>query len=218
MKKLRTSSGFSRSFFIDRPLYLFLAAVLFVSIYVFVFGLPKVYAAATTCYWVGDTSPAAWNDITHWSSANGGAGSTCDGGVVPGSDDIATFTSANTNSANVDVAVNVKGIAINAGYTGTISQDAGQTVALGTSGFVQAAGIYSSTESITITAGPFTKTGGTFSEGFGTITFAGGASTLSANTQTFNNFIINKTHQTSLAKFVPRETQIVKTGFLYLPA
>ncbi|KKQ89447.1 MAG: hypothetical protein UT11_C0025G0001, partial [Berkelbacteria bacterium GW2011_GWA2_38_9] len=44
----------------------------------------KTKAAATNCYWVGDTSPAVWNDATHWSSSAGGAGSTCDSGTVPG--------------------------------------------------------------------------------------------------------------------------------------
>ena len=89
-------------------------------------------AAAETCYWVGDTNPAVWNDANHWADATGGVGGTCDGGVVPGADDTVIFDGGNTNSATVDVAISLVALNISSGYTGTVtlSPTAGQNLTL----------------------------------------------------------------------------------------
>ena len=83
-----------------------------------VFALKKSKAASTTCYWVGDTSPANWNDATHWSDTSGGAGSTCDGGTVPGSDDDVVFDGGSTNGVTIDVDINIASLTLTADYTG----------------------------------------------------------------------------------------------------
>ncbi|HPL56171.1 MAG TPA: hypothetical protein PLC05_01560, partial [bacterium] len=83
-----------------------------------VFALKKSKAASTTCYWVGDTSPANWNDATHWSDTSGGAGSTCDGGTVPGSDDDVVFDGGSTNGVTIDADINIASLTLTADYTG----------------------------------------------------------------------------------------------------
>lgn len=55
-----------------------------------------------------------WGGPGNWS-----VGANWSGGVVPGPGDVATFSGS--NSCTIDVAVNVQGIDIQAGYTGTIS-------------------------------------------------------------------------------------------------
>lgn len=84
-----------------------------------VFALNKSKAASTTCYFVGDTNPANWNDASHWSSSSGGAGSTCDGGTVPGSDDNVIFDGGSVNTVTVDADINIASLNITSGYTGT---------------------------------------------------------------------------------------------------
>ncbi|KKR32957.1 MAG: hypothetical protein UT63_C0027G0001, partial [Candidatus Gottesmanbacteria bacterium GW2011_GWC2_39_8] len=127
----------------------------------------KTKAAATNCYWVGDTSPAVWNDATHWSSSAGGAGSTCDSGTVPGSDDTVYFTSDNTNDVTIDTNVSVYGINIGSGYTGTIAPSGSETVYVRDNGFTQADGVFNSVSTFTFLPSCcsrhyFTLSGGTF--------------------------------------------------------
>lgn len=71
--------------------------------------------AVANCYWVGDTPTANWDDATHWASSAGGTPSTCDGGLVPQSDDTVYFTSDNTNSADINAVVSVAGFIIQSG-------------------------------------------------------------------------------------------------------
>ncbi|MBX7147565.1 hypothetical protein K1X76_00645 [bacterium] len=142
------------------------------------------FAAAATCYWVGASS-GNWGNAASWSSSSGGAGSTCDGGVAPGSDDIATFTSANTNNPNLNASVNVKGIDIRSGYTGTITQPISTSITVGTSGWQQADGVFSGHTSGTVSIGGTSAiSGGTFTPA-ATTSFTGGTGlTISGGTIT----------------------------------
>ncbi|HOR57373.1 MAG TPA: hypothetical protein PLV82_01725, partial [bacterium] len=74
---------------------------------------------ADTCYWVGDTSPAVWNDASHWADSSGGTGGTCDGGVVPNSDDDVIFDGNGTNGVTVNADVDINSLTMTSGYTGT---------------------------------------------------------------------------------------------------
>ena len=170
-------------------------------------------AAAANCYWVGDTSPANWNDATHWSSSAGGAGSTCDGGVVPGIDDTVYFTSDNTNDANINDVANMHTLDIGAGYTGVITQQAGNAVNVGTTlsagtitqadgtftggnsnidlngSYNQSGGIFTSTSADFSLTMNFTISGGTFNDGGGTVVFdmVNNYTYDVVTTETFNN-------------------------------
>src|SRR3989344_4486557 len=99
-----------------------------------------------------------WNTAASWSATSGGAG----GASVPGSADLAIFEATSTASMSLDAAVNVLGIQIDSGYTGTITQGA-VTISVGTSGWTQNGGTFSgSSSAITITNGNFYLNGGTF--------------------------------------------------------
>ncbi|MBP6930206.1 hypothetical protein KBB60_01220, partial [Patescibacteria group bacterium] len=74
---------------------------------------------ADTCYWVGDTSPAVWNDASHWADSSGGNGGTCDGGVVPNSDDDVIFDGNGTNGVTVNADIDINSLTLTSGYTGT---------------------------------------------------------------------------------------------------
>jgi len=199
----------------------------FVALFVFVLGLStgamayygflptQVKAAAVTCYWVG--GDGNWNDATHWSDTSGGTGSQCDGGVVPGSDDVATIdASSGTPTITVNAAVDVAGFAMSAG---TINQGA-NTFAVGVSDFVLSGGTFTGgssnmtiTGDFTISSGAFTTTsatmymspsvategdwihtaGGTFTASTGTVEFTGVAATIDVTTtESFNNLTLNK--------------------------
>ena len=84
-----------------------------------IFTLEKSKAASTTCYWVGGANPTNWNDATHWSDTSGGAGSTCDGGTVPGADDNVVFDGGGTDTVIVDTDISIASLALTPGYTGT---------------------------------------------------------------------------------------------------
>src|SRR5256885_14970605 len=86
--------------------------------------------AAATRTWTGLGLTNNWNDVLNWS-----------GGVVPGAADVATFDATSSKNAALNVAVNVAGISIAAGYTGTIAQ-AGNAVTVGASGWTQTGGTF----------------------------------------------------------------------------
>jgi len=85
-----------------------------------IFSVRKVQAADETCYWVGDTNPAIWNDATHWSNASGGPVSTCAApGGIPDSGTAVIFNSSGVNGVTTDVDVNIDSLSLQNGYTGT---------------------------------------------------------------------------------------------------
>jgi len=144
----------------------------------------KTHAAAATCYWVGDTNPANWNDASHWSSASGGAGSTCDGGVVPGSDDTVIFDSANANSATIDADVSVASMT-NVDYVGTLTNT---TYAVSVSGTATYKSGNLSMGSATWTfSNGWDVRGATITSGTSTLVFDGSVKRFYGNKQTFNN-------------------------------
>jgi hypothetical protein len=122
---------------------------------------------------------------------------------VPGVGDTAVFSASSTKTCAINTAVNVAGFQINSGYTGTITQNSGNTITIGSSGFVQSAGTFtgSSGDAITIN-GLFQLNGGTFTSTGGTLEFTA-SSTFSGGT--FNN-------NSGKVEFVPSGVTTVASG------
>lgn len=141
------------------PVTLFLAAVFF--------ALPMTTHAAAR-FWVGGTGN--WGDTAHWSATIGGAG----GAAVPTASDTATFNNkSGGGTVAVRSVVNVLGLHLNSGYTGSILQGTG-TVRIGTSNFLMGGtgAFVGGTAAINCGSG-FTMTGGTVSGIQDTMTLSG---------------------------------------------
>ncbi|MDD5152853.1 MAG: hypothetical protein PHS95_02525, partial [Candidatus Pacebacteria bacterium] len=146
-------------------------------------------------YWVGSAG-GNWSDSANWSeSANScGVGG---GASVPGTSDIAYFVSNCTNSASMNATIDVAGIDIASGYSGTISPSSSVSITAGTSGFVQAGGTFTSTAGTMVISGTFNRTGGTFNHNSGTVIFKapiyGGSYNITPGSSlTFNNLIFDQ--------------------------
>jgi hypothetical protein len=122
----------------------------------------------TNRYWVATTPGGNWNTTANWSDESGGAG----GFSVPGSGSVAIFDGGGAGNCALDAAVDVAGINIGAGYSGTISQGA-VTITVGSTGWTQAGGAFSGSTSAITLNGAFALSGGTFTCGNQTITSAG---------------------------------------------
>ena len=172
---------------------------------------------AATRTWTGLGVTNSWSDTGNWS-----------GNVVPGAADVATFDATSSKNATMNVAVNVGGVSIGAGYGGTITQAAGIAATIGATGWTQSGGTvvggtaaftvngpfaisggsYSATTATTSVSGNFSDTGGTFSAGTGTVSLGGGAATLTISTaDTFNNL----THAAG-TKTIAAGTTLTVTG------
>ena len=77
-------------------------------------SLITLRAHAANRYWVA-SSASNWNNVSNWSTSSGGSG----GASVPGSADIAIFSSNRNGNCTLDMAPVVAGITVS-GYTGTI--------------------------------------------------------------------------------------------------
>ena len=196
-----------------------LLALLFPAV---IFLLPRVSEAAVRT-WTGGGLTNNWSEPANWTA-------------LPGAGDVATFNATSVKPATIDGNINVAGIAINAGYTGTITQAAGVTVTVGASNFVQATGTFVGGDSAiningayTLSGGSFTATsgtttfalgfthtvGGTFTHNNGTVVFSGVAATINVGTsETFFNLTISKNN--GIALTVTNSTTLVVTGTLTL--
>ena len=111
--------------------------------------------------WTGLGATNNWSDTGNWS-----------GDAVPGAGDVATFDATSAKNATINVAANVAGISITAGYSGTISQGA-VTVTVGGTGFSQSGGTFTGSASAVTVNGPFTLGGGVFNAPSGTLSISG---------------------------------------------
>ncbi|MEX1997858.1 MAG: beta-propeller fold lactonase family protein [Candidatus Andersenbacteria bacterium] len=163
-------------------------------------------AADPTITWDGGgtdgTCGGGAGDGNKWSCAANWSGD-----VVPTSAHIATFDGTSTKNATIDANIDVYGIDINTGYTGTITQATGVTVTVGSGGYDQAAGTFTGSNSAidingawALSGGAFTSTsgalsvsdaftisGGTFTHNSGTVQFDTTAATITPSTASFNN-------------------------------
>ncbi|OGY30728.1 MAG: hypothetical protein A2805_03410 [Candidatus Andersenbacteria bacterium RIFCSPHIGHO2_01_FULL_46_36] len=133
-----------------------------------VFVFPHAADAASR-YWVGSVG-GNFNDGANWAAADP-ASCTGGGASVPGTADIAIFDADCDNDATMDATISVAGININTGYTGSISPSSAISITVGSSGFVQASGTFTSTAGTMAISGPFNRTGGTFTHNSGTVKF-----------------------------------------------
>ena len=181
-------------------------------------------ALGVTRTWTGLGPTNNWTDALNWS-----------GNAVPGAADVATFDATSAKNATINVAANVHGLAIAAGYAGTITQAAGIALTVGATGYSQAgatftagtaaitvngpftlsAGSFAATSGTMSIAGAYTHTaGGSFSANGGTVAWTTGAATIDvAASETFNNVRF-----TAGAKTVAAGDTLNVTGALTLTA
>lgn len=113
--------------------------------------------------WTGGGANANWATSGNWS-----------GGAAPGSGNVAVFdgTCASNCSPTIAANISVAGIRILNAYAGTITQNAGVTIAVGASGWNQSGGTFSGgTSTISISQGDMRITAGTFNPGTSTVVF-----------------------------------------------
>lgn len=127
--------------------------------------------------WDGGGSTNNWSEATNWA-----------GNTVPISSNVVCFSSTSTKNAVVDTNVNVQGVKILPSYTGTISHTAGYSPVIGSGGFNQNGGTFTSTNSNLIVNGSFDQSGGTFTHNSGTV-FVSGNNTVKATSQ-LNNLTV----------------------------
>lgn len=170
--------------------------------------------------WTGNTGDGLWSTTGNWCGTV--TAGVCDhNGAPPGGSDVAVFNSFCVNcNANMNVPINVGGVDMEPSYAGTITQNAGQSVTIGSSGWVQEAGNFVGGDqnflvpsgSITIYDGSFTAPSAilgvrnnfiidespgspTFVHNSGTLQFLTGSvqSTLDSGSQALNHLVVTKT-------------------------
>ncbi|MEP7265254.1 MAG: T9SS type A sorting domain-containing protein [Bacteroidota bacterium] len=129
--------------------------------------------AANAVVWTNGNGNNNWSDPLNWNT-----------GAVPGTNDIATFSTSSAN-CSINANVSVSGISIASGYSGIVTQPAGKTITLASSGFNQAGGTFvGGTSTIDINSGTFTLSGGAFTSTSGGLYIGGN---FSANTTLFTH-------------------------------
>lgn len=136
-------------------------------------------------YWIGP-SGGNWNAAANWSNRSGGASIS----AIPGASDMVFFEGA--ANCTVDANLNVKGISIDATYSGTISVNSGVLITIASSGFTQAGGTFTGGNQEIRINGPFSLSGGIFNSTSGTLqvssnfSFTAGAFNHNNGTVTFS--------------------------------
>jgi hypothetical protein len=112
--------------------------------------------------WTGLAGDDDWSSSGNWS-----------GGTVPGITDIASFDNTCTNcNSNIDENIDVRGIILNSGYLGTITQSSGHSITVGSEGWHQAGGTFQGSDTdinlnsvyaLQLAGGIFTSTSGNLS-------------------------------------------------------
>lgn len=111
--------------------------------------------AANPFIWTGDGGDAAWSTADNWSG----------GAPANGATHIAVFDGTCTSNCSPTIAasISIRGLRIDAGYTGTITQGPGAVVTLGAYGYSQDAGTFvGGSSDIVLNQGPFYIRGGIF--------------------------------------------------------
>ncbi|HZO85264.1 MAG TPA: hypothetical protein VFC26_08630, partial [Verrucomicrobiae bacterium] len=118
-----------------------------------VFLLPASAFADRT--WDGGGSTNNWSQPENWTD-----------NTVPVSSDLVIFDGTSTKPVTIDVPVDVSGIQITAGYTGTITQATGANLTINAGGYSQAAGVFNGSAAGAVfgtgSVNTFTLAGGAF--------------------------------------------------------
>jgi hypothetical protein len=128
-------------------------------------------AIAIDKFWIGPAA-GSFSDDNNWATSGGACLSGSDT-TAPVVGDIAHFTSSCINDAAIDASIDVDGVDIAVGYTGTITQNAGVTITVGALGWMQAGGSYQGSDSLIDLEGDFDLTGGSFTSTSGIFQVAG---------------------------------------------
>jgi hypothetical protein len=100
-------------------------------------------------YWISDSS-SNWNNPSNWSQS-----------VIPNTDETAVFTSAHTGSCGLDTTVEVAGMGVDSGYTGTIFQNR-FSISIGKDGLLFSDGTFAGGGADIHVAGDISFSGGFF--------------------------------------------------------
>lgn len=123
-------------------------------------GIQNETISANPFVWTGGGGNANWNTAGNWQ-----------GGVAPGSGNIAVFNSTCVSncSPTINASINVSGVRVDSGYSGTITQGAGNSITIGSGNWIQLAGNFAGGNSnitldgsIILAGGNFTSTSGNF--------------------------------------------------------
>jgi len=118
--------------------------------------------------WTGNGADSNWTTALNWY-----------GGAAPGVNDTAKFGTACAGvkcNATINTAISVKGIALQTGYVGTLTQGTGNSITLGAAGYSQAAGTFLGSNA-PITAGAISNANGNFVLSGGAFTSTSGVLT-----------------------------------------
>lgn len=130
-------------------------------------------------YWIGNGTSTSWNNTANWSTASGGSG----GATVPGNADVAIFDASGTGNCSVDATVNVAGLSMQSGYTGTVSQGV-YSITVGGSHAILSGGAFTGGSHYITVNGNLTLSGTAFTSTTATLTV----------TRNFNNSSNSFTH------------------------
>ena len=143
-------------------------------------SMAMAMAAAVPNFWIAPVA-GIWSNASNWELLH-----------VPNSGEIATFDPIKSNlNCTIDVPPNIAGLEMKPAYTGTVTQNSGQTATIGSSGFITSSGTFNSNASITVN-GDVQLNGGTLNLGPASHTVSGnwinnGATvTAGASAVTFN--------------------------------
>ncbi|MFH1024237.1 MAG: FN3 associated domain-containing protein, partial [Planctomycetota bacterium] len=180
----------------------------------------SVNSGNNTNWTFNTTHPFTW---TGSADNNWTPGANWSGNAAPGGDDLAVFdgTCSSNCSPVINAAVSVRGVVMESGFGGTLTQGTGNALTIGASGFTLAGGAFAGSSgaldlngALAISGGTFTapsgaftvagnwtKTGGTFTSGVNTVTFDGGNNQVLTTGGTdsgsdFNHLTIAKTSGT----------------------
>lgn len=110
-------------------------------------------SASNSFIWTGGGGNSNWNTGLNWS-----------GGSAPGAGSRVVFdgTCVSNCSPNMTVSTSVYAVRVLTGYTGTITQNASQTLTVGDGGWFHQTGTFTGGNSTVTIYGPFTVAGGTY--------------------------------------------------------
>ncbi len=121
-----------------------------------------IFATPANFTWIGLGADNNWSTTANWQ-----------GNVPPGPNDTATFGRISTKNSAVNVSTSVGGIQINIGYSGTLTQNSGIGLTIGSTGYTQVDGNFAGGDSAITVNGPFTLTSGSFQSTSGNLSVSG---------------------------------------------
>lgn len=132
-----------------------------------------IYPEPTAFTWTGSGGDDNWSTGANWF-----------GNAAPTNTDIALFSAVCGISGcvvNIDSAIDVDGINIDASFAGSIVQQSGQTITVGAGDYSQAAGTFTGSDASITLGGNFTLAGGTFTSTSDSLIFLASVGTLTSD-------------------------------------